>query len=269
VASVRTGTVYNIETDNLNTPVRVLDQNNNIDWSWEGKEPFGLSQPVQAIVNGSNFIFNLRFIGQYVDQETGLFQNGYREYDPTTGRYMEVDPLGLSAGWNPYNYTTNNPLNYTDYSGLDIWIEGPSGNEPSGHQSINVGNPNGHYLSVSFGLDPQYSDFLNLRLSSFPFFVALPIGNVYLDTQHGGKIERYKKTSKKQDFEFAEHLYHELGKIGIYGVTDICRSFSQREFNLAPGIETFNFDQRYINVNNNPLNPFYKASSQSNSWTSK
>jgi RHS repeat-associated protein len=118
VASVRSGTIYNIETDNLNTPVRVLDQNNTIDWSWEGKEPFGLSQPVQATVNGSPFIFNLRFPGQYADQETGLFQNGYREYDPTTGRYMEVDPLGLNAGWNPYNYVGSNPLNFTDPSGL-------------------------------------------------------------------------------------------------------------------------------------------------------
>jgi RHS repeat-associated protein len=118
IASVRSGTLYNIETDNLNTPVRVLDQNNNIDWSWEGKEPFGLSQPTQAIVSGTNFIFNLRFPGQYADQETGLFQNGYREYDPTTGRYMEVDPLGLYAGWNPYNYVENNILNQFDLLGL-------------------------------------------------------------------------------------------------------------------------------------------------------
>jgi RHS repeat-associated protein len=118
VSSMRSGIIYNIETDNLGTPVRVLDQNNNIDWSWEGKEPFGLSQPTSSVVNGSNFIFNLRFPGQYADQETGLFQNGYREYDPTTGRYMEVDPLGLSTGWNPYNYVDSNPLNEVDSLGL-------------------------------------------------------------------------------------------------------------------------------------------------------
>jgi RHS repeat-associated protein len=121
IASVRSGVVYNIETDNLNTPVRVLDQSNNIDWSWEGKEPFGLSQPTQAIVNGSSFIFNLRFPGQYADQETGLFQNGYRDYDPTTGRYMEVDPLGLNAGWNPYNYVESNSLNNVDLLGLYLY----------------------------------------------------------------------------------------------------------------------------------------------------
>jgi RHS repeat-associated protein len=121
VASVRSGVVYNVETDNLNTPVRVLDQNNTIDWSWEGKEPFGLSQPTQAVVNGSNFIFNMRFPGQYADQETGLFQNGYREYDPSTGRYMEVDPLGLNSGWNPYNYIGSNPLNLYDPYSLWTW----------------------------------------------------------------------------------------------------------------------------------------------------
>jgi RHS repeat-associated protein len=90
----------------------------NIDWSWEGKEFFGLSQPTSSIVNGSTFIFNLRFPGQYADQETGLFQNGYREYDPSTGRYMEVDPLGLNAGWNPYNYVESNALNNYDSNGL-------------------------------------------------------------------------------------------------------------------------------------------------------
>jgi RHS repeat-associated protein len=120
IASVRSGVVYNVETDNLNTPVRVLDQSNNIDWSWEGKEPFGLSQPTQAVVNGNDFIFNLRFPGQYADQETGLFQNGYREYDPFTGRYMEVDPLGLNAGWNPYNYVESNSLNNIDPLGQKI-----------------------------------------------------------------------------------------------------------------------------------------------------
>jgi RHS repeat-associated protein len=119
IASMRSGVVYNVETDNLNTPVRVLDQSNNIDWSWEGKEPFGLSQPTSSIVNGSAFIFNLRFPGQYADQETGLFQNGYREYDPITGRYMEIDPLGLNAGWNDYNYVESNSLNNADPMGLD------------------------------------------------------------------------------------------------------------------------------------------------------
>jgi RHS repeat-associated protein len=71
------------------------------------------------VVNGNNFIFNFRFPGQYADQETGLFQNGYREYDPSTGRYMEVDPLGLKAGWNDYNYVESNSLNNADPMGLD------------------------------------------------------------------------------------------------------------------------------------------------------
>jgi RHS repeat-associated protein len=81
-----------------------------------------LSQPVQAVVNGTNFIFNLRFPGQYADQETGLFQNGYREYDPSTGRYVEADPLGLNAGWNDYNYVESNSLNNVDLIGLDDTI---------------------------------------------------------------------------------------------------------------------------------------------------
>jgi RHS repeat-associated protein len=39
-----------------------------------------------------------RFPGQWFQSETGLHQNWMRDYDPTTGRYMQADPLGLVEG---------------------------------------------------------------------------------------------------------------------------------------------------------------------------
>jgi RHS repeat-associated protein len=42
--------------------------------------------------------------GQELDAETGFFHNGFRDYDPASGRYVESDPLGLAAGWNAYVY---------------------------------------------------------------------------------------------------------------------------------------------------------------------
>lgn len=46
-----------------------------------------------------------------------LYYNRYRDYDPTTGRYIQADPIGLSGGANPYSYAMNNPLRYSDPTG--------------------------------------------------------------------------------------------------------------------------------------------------------
>ncbi len=56
--------------------------------------------------------------GQYLDEETGLAYNYYRDYDPAVGRYVQSDPIGLNGGLNPYLYANGNPLAYADPYGL-------------------------------------------------------------------------------------------------------------------------------------------------------
>jgi RHS repeat-associated protein len=48
-----------------------------------------------------------------------LYYNRYRDYDPTTGRYIQADPIGLEGDENPYLYSQANPLRYTDPLGLE------------------------------------------------------------------------------------------------------------------------------------------------------
>ena len=67
---------------------------------------------------------NLRFPGQYYDEETGLHYNWHRYYDPGTGRYLRADPIGLQGGINLYPYAVNNPQYYVDPTGLDTWSGG-------------------------------------------------------------------------------------------------------------------------------------------------
>ena len=50
--------------------------------------------------------------------DTGLIYYRARFYDPTIGRFIQRDPIGLQAGLNLYAYVGNNPINFTDPLGL-------------------------------------------------------------------------------------------------------------------------------------------------------
>ena len=59
------------------------------------------------------------FTGHELDAETGWNYAGARYLDPVIGRWMATDPLAsLSPGLTPYHYVRNNPLSYTDPTGL-------------------------------------------------------------------------------------------------------------------------------------------------------
>ncbi|GGQ56289.1 RHS repeat-associated core domain-containing protein [Couchioplanes azureus] len=60
------------------------------------------------------------FVGGTADP-TGLTHLGAREYDPTTGRFISVDPLvdpGDPQTLHPYAYANNNPISFSDPEGL-------------------------------------------------------------------------------------------------------------------------------------------------------
>ena len=59
----------------------------------------------------------IRLPGQQYDEESGLYYNRHRYYDPLQGRYITQDSIGLKGGWNFYEYPLN-PVQYIDPFGL-------------------------------------------------------------------------------------------------------------------------------------------------------
>ena len=58
------------------------------------------------------------FTGRELDGETLLYYYNARTYDPVQGRFKQLDPIGLLAGTNCYQYTSGNPVVYVDPGGL-------------------------------------------------------------------------------------------------------------------------------------------------------
>ena len=106
-------TITYLHTDHLMTNRLATDEFQNIVWTWQG-EAFG-NTPAQEL---AGIKVNLRFPGQYFDQETNLHYNWNRYYDPELGRYITSDPIGLSGGINTFGYVDGNPLSYKDAYGL-------------------------------------------------------------------------------------------------------------------------------------------------------
>ena len=106
------GAVAFLLDDRLGTPQRAVDSTQSTAWS-ANYQPFGMATIAGAATQ------NLRFPGQYTDAESGFSQNGFRDYVPSIGRYLESDPIGLRGGLNTYRYALANPARWTDPSGLE------------------------------------------------------------------------------------------------------------------------------------------------------
>lgn len=112
LAVVVDDTPYFVHRDQRGAPQRLTGPTGSIAWQ-ATYTPFG-----KAVVDHShNIDMPLRLLGQYYDAETGLHYNQQRYYDPETGQYLRVDPLGLAGGFELYNYARQNPYRYVDPEG--------------------------------------------------------------------------------------------------------------------------------------------------------
>src|SRR5258707_15542765 len=112
LALVTNGNLSFIHQNQLDTPQKATDASQNLAWD-AVLRPFGQTEQ-QTFPS----LTNLRFPGQYFDVEDGLHQNGFRDYDPSLGRYVESDPIGLDGGVNVYLYSEASPIVRIDAVGL-------------------------------------------------------------------------------------------------------------------------------------------------------
>jgi RHS repeat-associated protein len=107
--------LYYVHADHLDRPIMVTDANGASVWNaiWT---PFGAPDSITG-----SLTYNARFPGQWFQIESGLNWNWHRHYDPSTGRYLQPDPLGLatllSDGPSAYGYVRQSPLAWKDPTG--------------------------------------------------------------------------------------------------------------------------------------------------------
>jgi RHS repeat-associated protein len=105
--------------DGLGSVMAIIDEKANIVQSYE-YSAFGLNLSGKDAVNQFQFAGGL---GVQTDMDTGLELMGARWYDPTIGRFISEDPIRWSGSdSNMFRYAFNNPVLYTDPSGLDVYV---------------------------------------------------------------------------------------------------------------------------------------------------
>ena len=114
VQTVWADNLYFVHTDHLGAPAVITDANQQVVWQ-DSKAPFG-----ETNIAVNQLEFSVRFPGQYYDQESGLHYNYFRDYDPSIGRYVQSDPIGLDGGINTYAYVKGNPISFIDPFGLKV-----------------------------------------------------------------------------------------------------------------------------------------------------
>ncbi|WP_205298038.1 RHS repeat-associated core domain-containing protein, partial [Pantoea sp. Cy-639] len=103
--------------DHLGTPMELTDEQGNIAWAGQYKAWGEVREERSAWAKQQGLNNPIRFQGQYYDHETGLHYNRYRYYDPSVGRFVSHDPIGLLGGLNLHQFAPN-PTRWVDPLGL-------------------------------------------------------------------------------------------------------------------------------------------------------
>ncbi|MEV6209538.1 polymorphic toxin-type HINT domain-containing protein [Kitasatospora sp. NPDC051914] len=108
-------------------------------------DPFGVPRGTQP----TTWAGTRGFVGGMRDDATGLTSLGARQYQATTGRFLSPDPLLAGTDpqqWNGYAYSSNDPVNLSDPSGL---MACRTPDECDGGTQVGVNTPSREGLSTT------------------------------------------------------------------------------------------------------------------------
>lgn len=116
--SVREQTLFRYQYGNhLGSVGLELDESAQI-ISYEEYHPYGTS--AYRLMNTALEVpaKRYRYTGMERDEESGLSYHSARFYCPSFGRWISIDPLGIKAGPNKYQYVMASPMNLIDTKGM-------------------------------------------------------------------------------------------------------------------------------------------------------
>ncbi len=118
VAKAEPSALYFYHTDPAGTALAMTNTSGSVVWKTDYK-PFGEEQSITGTIEN-----NEKFTGKEKDKETGLYYFGARYLGPKIGRFVTVDPAGITEKdllnpqkLNRYAYSLNNPYRYIDPDG--------------------------------------------------------------------------------------------------------------------------------------------------------
>ncbi len=188
LARLTEDTVHSLVCDHRDAPLCVLDEQGMPRWQAH-LDAWGV-----VSANGEHELCPWRFAGQYEDEEAGLYYNRFRYYDPTQGRYVSQDPIGLLGGLAQYEYV-DDPWTATDPLGLTT--KGDCGGTAKGEAAVFPAdpdeftrilaiNPVKNTMSAKHGTPQvvwQPSETLRIRFESHP--KDLTPGGEFVPRHHG------------------------------------------------------------------------------------
>ena len=204
VAKIQDGERYTIISDYMGRPVEAYNSYGNVVWQAD----YDIYGDLRNIKGIRDFI-PFRQLGQYEDDETRLYYNRFRYYDPRIGNYISQDPIRL-AGNNPTLYAfVTDPNLWKDMFGLDV--SSGAGRTHVTYHGIKNGKPYTGYASAPSELGLSASEIVSRRYGGD----FSQLGGRAPEVLYKGEDISGKHTVRGLEQRFYEMDVNKFGKEGV------------------------------------------------------